>query len=400
MGFWSKLFAPFKRITMVITGNSARSKPVMRSIAEQEICRAIIDCNASHTAQADVLHVVMDGKGRISEIKRSSGYTKLFEHPNRLMSGYDFMYALSWQLDMKNTALAWIEWNGLGKPAAIWPIDYQQFEFREVQGGGWAVLFSDPDGNRHTLPMEDMVVLRRHYDGSGVAGLGNAAISETIELVSTVDDSLKSAVSVSNKIHGILHTKKSMLNLADVEHSQSEFKAKVDNADDYGGILTLDSFEDYTPIATNAWSANASQMKQITSRLYAYWRTPEDVVNNTANSQTMQNYYESIINARWRQMSQAFTAALFSRREMDVGNRILITGGAALGVSFTEKLTLIGQTKDFGLMTTNEYRELLGYAPVEDGDDRLVSLNYVKSTDQSVYQVGANTTEEDENNAV
>ena len=35
-----------------------------------------------------------------------------------------------------------------------------------------------------------------------------------------------------------------------------------------------------------------------------------------------------------------------------------------------------------------EYRELMYYGPVEDGDQRLVSLNYVKVGDQSLYQVG------------
>ena len=39
-------------------------------------------------------------------------------------------------------------------------------------------------------------------------------------------------------------------------------------------------------------------------------------------------------------------------------------------------------------MTINEYRELMYYGPVEDGDVRMVSLNYVKAGDQSLYQIG------------
>ena len=33
------------------------------------------------------------------------------------------------------------------------------------------------------------------------------------------------------------------------------------------------------------------------------------------------------------------------------------------------------------------------YGPVEDGDQRLVSLNYVKAGDQSLYQVGQQGTD-------
>ena len=43
---------------------------------------------------------------------------------------------------------------------------------------------------------------------------------------------------------------------------------------------------------------------------------------------------------------------------------------------------------DRGAITINEYRELLYYEPIEDGDVRMVSLNFVKAGDQSQYQVG------------
>ena len=50
--------------------------------------------------------------------------------------------------------------------------------------------------------------------------------------------------------------------------------------------------------------------------------------------------------------------------------------------------TIGGGMFDRGALTINEYRELMYYGPVEDGDQRLVSLNYVKVGDQSLYQVG------------
>jgi hypothetical protein len=43
---------------------------------------------------------------------------------------------------------------------------------------------------------------------------------------------------------------------------------------------------------------------------------------------------------------------------------------------------------DRGIITINEFRELLYYEPIEDGDVRMVSLNYVKADDQSLYQTG------------
>ena len=51
---------------------------------------------------------------------------------------------------------------------------------------------------------------------------------------------------------------------------------------------------------------------------------------------------------------------------------------------------------DRGAITINEYRELLYYEPIEDGDVRMVSLNYVKEGDQSQYQVGSSGQESTE----
>ena len=43
---------------------------------------------------------------------------------------------------------------------------------------------------------------------------------------------------------------------------------------------------------------------------------------------------------------------------------------------------------DRGTITVNEYRELMYLPPIEGGDVRQVSLNYVKADDQTAYQTG------------
>jgi len=53
------------------------------------------------------------------------------------------------------------------------------------------------------------------------------------------------------------------------------------------------------------------------------------------------------------------------------------------------------------LLTINEAREIFNLAPVEDGDKRLVSLNYVQADKQNLYQLGEddNSIEGDDDNA-
>lgn len=398
MSFFTRFIEKIKGQTIFIGGSGTRSRPKEVRIEREEICSAIIDTNATHISKGQVLHVVKDKEGRIEKILRASEYTKLFARPNNMMSGRDFMYAMAWQLQLTNTAIAWVKWDSrMLHPLEIWPLVYLNFEVRELKSGMYAVQFLDTEGQQYTLRMEDLVVLRRKYDGSGYSGTPNYPVTNSIEMVNSLDDGLRQALLISNKINGVVKHKNAMLKTKALEGSQESFEERMQHASEHGGILALDAMEEYMPLNISTWSANAAQSKQITDRIYTYWRTPEEVVRNTAPEQTMQNYYDSIVEPVWQAMEEAFTNALFTTREQGCGNCIVVYSGAATGASWQTKLNIVSNTKDLGLLTVNEYRELLGYSPVEDGDDRLVSLNYVKSTEQSKYQTGTDSEKGEEN---
>ena len=100
----------------------------------------------------------------------------------------------------------------------------------------------------------------------------------------------------------------------------------------------------------------------------------------------MQNYYEGRIEPRWMAMAQAFTAALFTKREYEMGNRIIVSSPAATAASWATRMNILNYTRETGDLTTNERRELMGYPPVEGGDKRQISLNYVSNKNQESYQ--------------
>lgn len=390
MSFFDKFIKFIKGDTIYIGGVGTRSSSRPIDIEHQEMCSAIIDCNATHIARGQVLHVIKDKDGRIKSTRRDSEYTRLFNHPNQYMTRQDFMYSMAWQLQLTNIALAWIKWEGI-HPVEIYPLMYLGFEVRERKSGGYAIQFYDLDGYQHTLALEDLIVLRRKYSGIGYVGQDNSAIKPTLEMVESLDDALRQASKISNKINGILKQKNAMLAPERNKEEGNNFYSRVKYASENGGILALDATEEYSPMSVNTWTANAAQLQQINDRLYTFWRTPIEVVKNTASEQVMQNYYDSIIESCWDEMGEAFTNALFTRKEQGFGNSMIVTSGVATGASWQTKLNIIANCKETGLLTINEQRELLGYSPVEDGDDRLVSLNYIKSTDQSKYQTGEET---------
>ena len=65
-----------------------------------------------------------------------------------------------------------------------------------------------------------------------------------------------------------------------------------------------------------------------------------------------------------------------------------MTGGVMMGMSVNSIVQILNTTKETGELTTNERRELIGYPPVEGGDIRQVSLNFINSKNQDKYQGG------------
>lgn len=386
LGFFEKIINSFKGNTVYISGAGTRSRPRDITIENNDICSAILDCNATHIARGNVLHVKMED-GQISKTKRNSAYTKLFSRPNLLMTGKDFIYSMAWQLQISNMAFAWVKWDRMMQPIEIWPLIYLRFELREKKSGGYAVQFTDADGMLQVVDVEDLVVIRRKFDGVGFVARGNSELRETLEVSVAIDEALKQASEISNKLSGILKQKKAMLSSNGTAEASSDAGERIRYAAEHGGILSVDAMEDYTPISPTTWTSSAAQAQMVEGRIHKFWRTPNEVVNNTASEQVMQNYYDSIVEPAWEVMGEAFSRALFTDRELDRGERIIFTTGAATGASWQTKINIVNNTKELGLLTINEYRELMGYGPVEDGDKRMVSLNYVDSELQSEYQL-------------
>lgn len=388
MGIFSNLFKKVKvKIVGGFFGYQSQSAPFDKEAWYHDTFRATVDAIATHAAKGRVKAVVMK-KGRIEkEIHNDRMVYLLNEKPNEVMSAFEFKYRLVAALETKTTAIAYIQWDGT-RPKAIYPVDYQQFEFREIQGGGIAVEFVDFEGVERALPLEECVVLRKFYCDRLASGDGNEPVYKVLDMSKASDEGFVESLRVSNKIRGIWKSKKGMLDPEDVKKSQEDFAKRIEEAAKKGGIVGIDATEEYTPLTVTAYSANAAQMKEINNRIYTYLRTSEKIVQNNYTEQEGMAWYEGKIEPIWEMMAEAFSNAYFTEREKEVGNRLIVSGGIMMGTSIDTRVKVLDATKEAGELTTNERRELLGYPPVADGDVRQVSLNFIKSTDQGEYQVG------------
>lgn len=399
MGWLRKIFNKFFPKTLGSlhrsTGAVSRSR-AYSDVWQQDTARAVIDCIATHAAKGEIRHIRLNSEGQTDKVIYNSEYVKLMnQKPNPLMSAFEFKYRFFCQLEAKGTAVAYIKWDGM-VPEMIFPVDYTNLDVRELIDGGYAIEFYDYEGTHTYLPLEDCVVVRKYYNNSLALGDTNSPLYAVLDMEHASDEGFIESLNTANKIRGVYKHKVAMLDNEDVEESRKKFEKRFQDAAESGGIITVDSMEDFVPINLTNYAANSSQMKETTNRIYSYFRTPEEIVQSRYSESAGQAWYESVIEPLWMAFSQALTNACFTQREKDVGNRLVVNGGIMMGTSLQTRVNIISQTKEMGVLTINEQRELLGYPPIEGGDIRQVSLNYINSEDQSAYQKGKENDQSDD----
>ena len=347
--------------------------------------RSCVDTIARHVAKLKPVHIIQDENGRNAQ--KSSINSLLANRPNIYMSTSDFLYKVASQLLYYGNAFVFIQKDEKQNINGFYPIDFTSCELKEYDNNLY-LKFNFNNAKNIVIPYTDIIHIRRNYSTHDLLGQdAYKPLLETLTNLSKSRQSISNKVENGGKISGILKLSGMV--------SQSEWKTKAELFADWfksstsksGGVATIDSTADFIPVSTKAESAEEAQLKYLQSEVYSYFGINEAIVNGSYNETEWQAFYESIIEGIKIQLSQEFTAKVFTEKEKEYGNIIDFNSNRLTYASTTNKVNMVKELGALGLLTTNEARELFDLPPVEDGDKRLVSLNYINADKADEYQL-------------
>lgn len=347
--------------------------------------RSCVDTIARHVAKLKPVHIIQDENGRNAQ--KSSINSLLANRPNIYMSTSDFLYKIASQLLYYGNAFVYIQKDNKQNINGFYPIDFTSCELKEYDNNLY-LKFNFNNAKNIVIPYTDIIHIRRNYSTHDLLGQdAYKPLLETLTNLSKSRQSISNKVENGGKISGILKLSGMV--------SQSEWKTKAELFADWfksstsksGGVATIDSTADFIPVSTKAESAEEAQLKYLQSEVYSYFGINEAIVNGSYNETEWQAFYESIIEGIKIQLSQEFTAKVFTEKEKEYGNIIDFNSNRLTYASTTNKVNMVKELGALGLLTTNEARELFDLPPVEDGDKRLVSLNYINADKADEYQL-------------
>ena len=352
---------------------------------DSDIVRSCIHAIASNAAKLKPRHIC-DG-----QVKDNSNLERLLQvRPNPYMNTYDFIYKVVSQLYSSNNSYIYIRYE-FGKVAGLYPINYSSADLKEYNGEMY-ITFTFLTGKKVTIPYTEVIHLRKHFNRHDMFGEeALQPLRATLNLNSTVNQGISNAVKASAKIRGLLKFTQT-LRPEDLKKQKDEFVKDYLSSQNDGGIAALDAKADFQQLNSNPTLIDDKQMALIRENILRYFNISESIITSKYTEDEYNAFYSSVIEPIAIQLSLEFTSKIFTEREKGFGNQIVFSAERLTFANNITKANLINVLMPLGLLSINEAREILELSPVDDGDKRLQSLNFVDSSKANEYQVGESDT--------
>jgi hypothetical protein len=336
-------------------------------VYEMELTRSCIHTFANHCSKLLPTVSGPDSRGIQSMLNGK---------PNPFMTAAQFAYKVATIYDTKNTCFIVPILDEFDRLTGYYPVNALQTELVDVAGEPW-LRYRFSNGNWAAMELARCGVVNKYLYTSDIRGEDNRALTPTLQLLSIQNQGIEEGIKNSASIRFMA----TVNNLAKKEDMKKERKQWVEDnlGPDAGGLaLFPTNYTNAQQIQSHANIVDPEQMKIIENRVYTYFGTNEDVLQNRAFGDKWSAYYEGKIEPLALQLSLAMTCMTYSQNEITRGNAIVWSANRLQYMSNTEKLNVSSQLFDRGVLSLNMIMDIWNLPHVEDGDKRYIRKEYTE----------------------
>lgn len=388
MGLFDRIFQPRKiRVNADTTFSTLTAyQPVFTSwngmLYESELCRSSIDAVARHCSK---LKVDFIGAAQ-PQLK-----TMVRHKPNDFMTWSQFLYRTATILYATNTCFIVPILNDRLETVGFFPILPENATLTELNKKIW-VRYTFRNGQVGAIEYDKCAILTRYQYKSDFFGDSNHALDDTMGLIHIQNQGIKEAVKNSASYRFIAKLN-NFSKPEDIAKERKRFSMKNFSAEaEAGGILLFpNTYTDIKQIDSKPYTVDEKQMNYIRSNVERYFGVNEKVLNNSANGEELDAFFNGCIEPFAIQLSEAMSKAIYSDLERSYGSFVLVDANRLQYMSTSQKVQMAKELGDRGMLTINEMRELFNYPPIKNGDQAVIRGEYY-SIDE---KLGENNGDED-----
>ncbi|HOF43199.1 MAG TPA: phage portal protein [Bacilli bacterium] len=371
------------------------------NISKSDVVKIAIDRIASQCAKLKPRHIKTENNRTVTD--KLGKLSFILKHkPNEVMTPYQFIYKVITKLFIDDNAFVYPMFEN-GELVGIYPINPIVVEPIVDNLNNYYLRFQFENQDAFTLPYENVIHLKRFYHdndifgGSGHRG-DQEALLKAININENVLQGLDNALRSSMQIKGLLKMN-AMLSESDKKKQVNSFNDILRESVKVKGssIIPIDLKSEYIPLSVDPKLIDADTLAFLNDKILNYFGVSSPIFSSNYSEDEFNSFYEQTIEPLAIQLSEAFSLGLLTDNEIKAGEQIVFYSERLQYASWNTKVTAIEKLMGLGIMSLNESRALLGLEPVENGDKRLQSLNYVDATKANLYQVGDKESEETDN---
>ena len=363
MGMFDSLFGRLRRPRggsswQTLTGYRPAFTDWCGELYESELIRAAIDARARAAGKLEP-HFVGTAQAKIRSATRSG--------PNPYSTWYQFLYRVSTILDTRNTCVLCPVIDDVGDTVGLTPVLPTRYDLvaDDVTGEPF-VRFAFPTGETAAMELSRVGFLTRFQYRDDLFGETNAALDPTMQLIAMqrqgITEGIKNAATFR-----FMARLKNFSKHDDLRKERDRFNQNQLQSGGGGILLVPNTYEEIKQIDQKPYTVDADQMKLINDSVFNYFAVNEDVLQNKAFGDAWSAFYEGATEPFAIQVSEVITRMIFSEREIAGKNQFFLASNRVQYMSNADKLQLIRDAGDRGLMTVDEIREVLNLPPLPEG---------------------------------
>ena len=376
-------------------------------IYASDVVQQAVNCIVLELKKLNPLHVRMNGSDSTS-VKGS--IQSILQKPNPFMTTSELIEKIIWQLFFNYNSFVIPTYYTYTDKAdgtikkhytGLYPIQPTQVEFLQDSSNTLFVKFTFANGYETTLLYSEIIHLRKNYSvnefmgGNDLGQPDNEALLKTLDLNWQLLQGVSKAMKASFMVNGVAKFK-TMLDGGKTEKALKELEEKLKNSE--SGFLPLDISAEYIPINRTIQMVDDATLKFIDEKILRHFGVPLCILSGDYTKTQYEAFYQKTLEPIIIAMSQAFTRAMFTDRELSFGNKIQFYPKDLIFMSVDQTLEMVRLLGDSGSLYENEKRVAFGLRPLPELEGkRMQSLNYVDVDIASNYQVGNESKKEEVN---
>ncbi len=325
-------------------------------IYESELVRSAIDARARHISK---LEITMAGTAK-PKLR-----TRMSQAPNDWQTWSQFLYRLCTILDMQNTAFIVPVIGEYGDATGIFPILPSNCELLQYRGEPW-LRYTFTNGQKAAIEMASCGIMTKHQYRDDFFGESSRALADTMKLINLQSQGIAEAIKNSNTFRFMARVN-NFLSPTDLAKERERFNRTNLQVEGGGLLLFPNTYSDIKQIESKSYVVDAAQLALIRTNVYDYFGVNENILQNKANGDELDAFFDGAIEPFSIQLSDVLTRMLFSPLERGNGNRVIVTANRLQYMQTSAKISMAQQLGDRGMITIDEARALFNYPPLPDG---------------------------------